>query len=415
MQVAFYFDNSRLGNWRWADFLSGAVPMSGTDGQFLHLLARMARRAGVTVAGYFKGGLPALSPDYFEPVNGVSDAPGRARATGAEIFLLNNFNEPREMASAIRACQAAGLPMIVWDQNGPYPELVDMLAQAEIVRRVVCVSKSQADGFRHHRLFRKVAVIYNALLSWENAAQTEPSDRCENICFLGATVAEKGLHHVARAWPEIKSARPDATLTIIGSNRLYDRHCAVGPLGLAQRDFEEKFIGPFLGHDSENARHRGVVIKGLMAPAAIRRLLREQQVVIVNPSVSRGGSFETFCVSAIEAQAEGCAVIGGRRLGLRETVIDGVTGSLIRHESRLAPALIELLREPEKARAMGRQAAAWVKNHFSVDQADSQWTASFTGVKVGTPILPLPFSVQRATPKDYARLLFSSFRLGTYL
>jgi len=413
VRVAFYFDNSRLGKWGWPDFIAGRVAMSGTDSQILHLLSRINRQSDVEADGYFQDHLPETTPETLHKVSCVEDAVKFAKTAGAEILVLNSTNNRETLQRVVNTCEPVNLPIVAWDQNGPYPEVRDLLASARVVRRVVCVSRSQADCVRHHQVFNKIVVIYNSLLAWNEehlGNESTPSDRFNRLCFLGATMPQKGFHHVARAWPAIKSSVPDATLTIIGSSRLYDRRQEVGPLGLCGREFEETHIHPFFGHSLEEARERGVDVKALMSPIEIRRILRQQQVVVVNPCVERGGSFETFCVSAIEAQAEGCAVVGGRRVGLRETVLDGVTGTLIDSEDQLAPAVARLLMDSEVASRMGQRGRKWVQEQFQASNADSQWIRLLRGVLMGTPVTPIPFSVRRARLKDYARPIVRLYR-----
>ena len=387
--------------------------MSGTDSQILHLLSRINRQSDVEAWGYFQDALPEMAPENFQRVGRVEEAVSMAKSASAEILVLNSTNNKETMQRAVYACESANLPVVVWDQNGPFPEVRDLLASARVVRRVVCVSNSQADCVRHHQVFSKIVVIYNSLLAWNEehlANENDYSDRSNKVCFLGATIPQKGFDLVARAWPGIKSSVPDATLTVIGSSRLYDRWGEVGPLGLCGQEFEEAHICPFFGHSPEEALARGVEVKALMSPIEIRRSLRQQQVVLVNPCVERGGSFETFCVSAIEAQAEGCAVVGGRRVGLRETVLDGVTGTLIDSEDQLAPAVARLLMESEVASRMGQRGRKWVQEQFLANNADSQWITLLRGVLLGASVRPVPFSVRRARLKDYARAIVRFYR-----
>jgi hypothetical protein len=413
LRVAFYFDNSRLGKWSWTDFLGGRVAMSGTDSQILHLLSRMNRQSDVEAIGFFQDDLPDMAPKNLERVSRIEEAVSVAKTEGAKILVLNRTNNKETLQRVVSASESVNLPIVLWDQNGPSPEVRDLLASVGVVRRIVCVSKSQADCVRHHQVFNKTVVIYNSLLTWDEEHplnETNRSSRFNKVCFLGATIPQKGFHLVARAWPEIKSSVPSAILTIIGSNRLYDRRQEVGPLGLASPEFEETYICPFFGHSLEEAQERGVEVRALMCPIEIRRILRQQQVVIVNPCVARGGSFETFCVSAIEAQAEGCVVVGGRRIGLRETVLDGLTGTLIDSEDQLAPAVARLLIDSELASCMGQRGRDWVQSQFPARKANSEWIRLFGGVLGGVPVRTVPFSVRRATLKDYGRAMVRFYR-----
>jgi glycosyltransferase involved in cell wall biosynthesis len=115
-------------------------------------------------------------------------------------------------------------------------------------------------------------------------------------------------------------------------------------------------------------------------------------------------------VSAIEAQAAGCVVVGGRRIGLRETVLDGVTGTLISSENQLAPAVIRLLNDPEAMRRMGQKGKEWVHRQFPTSKADAEWIRLFKEVLAEMPVTTIPFSIRRATPKDYARAMVRFYK-----
>jgi lipopolysaccharide/colanic/teichoic acid biosynthesis glycosyltransferase len=78
--------------------------------------------------------------------------------------------------------------------------------------------------------------------------------------------------------------------------------------------------------------------------------------------------------AALEAGAAGRPVAAARATGTVDAVLDGVTGILVppRDPQALADALAGLLRDPERARAMGRAGRARVKADF---QPERIWAA----------------------------------------
>ncbi len=80
---------------------------------------------------------------------------------------------------------------------------------------------------------------------------------------------------------------------------------------------------------------------------------------------------ETFPNSILEAMASGLPIVASRVGSLDEMVVDRVNGVLLpAGDARaLADAVEELLLDPERARAMGRSARAWVAEHFTRDRA----------------------------------------------
>ena len=75
-------------------------------------------------------------------------------------------------------------------------------------------------------------------------------------------------------------------------------------------------------------------------------------------------------VSAIEAMASGCPVVATRVGGLADVIQDAETGYLVpaKQPQRLTGAMLELIRDPQRAEQMGRLAQLSVKERFSLDR-----------------------------------------------
>ena len=75
-------------------------------------------------------------------------------------------------------------------------------------------------------------------------------------------------------------------------------------------------------------------------------------------------------VSAIEAMASGCPVVATQVGGLPDLVQNGETGYLVpsKQPQALAAAMLELIRDPETAKQMGRSAQQSVMGRFSVNR-----------------------------------------------
>ena len=91
--------------------------------------------------------------------------------------------------------------------------------------------------------------------------------------------------------------------------------------------------------------------------------------IFVLPSLHEG-----LGVAALEAMAAGKAVVASRVGGLAEVIADGETGLLVPPgDSRaLGEAIAKLIADPSLARAMGRRAAAHVREHFTVEKMAAQ-------------------------------------------
>ena len=98
----------------------------------------------------------------------------------------------------------------------------------------------------------------------------------------------------------------------------------------------------------------GVHFIGPQTRDDLAALLRESRIVLV-PSHS-----ETYGLVALEAAASGVPVIASASGGLSEAVVDGTTGVVLasREPARWADAIADLLRDDDRATALGRAGRA---------------------------------------------------------
>lgn len=150
-----------------------------------------------------------------------------------------------------------------------------------------------------------------------------------SVLFVGRLDGRKGIMLLARAFPHLLAAVPDARLYVIGN----------GPL----RSAVEAFLD---GKGGER-----VTFLGRVPEEELVRWYNRAEVVVV-PS-----AFEGFGLSVIEAQACGAVVVGTDRDGIRDLIGDGETGRLVPcgDERALAAAVASVLRDGERAAAIRRR------------------------------------------------------------
>lgn len=135
----------------------------------------------------------------------------------------------------------------------------------------------------------------------------------------------------------------------------------------------------------------------------LRRLARELQIaehVTFIPNLSDFAeallAMDIFCLPSLqqgigtimlEAMALGRPVIGTRVGGVYRVIRDGETGLLVPPSDsvRLAERMIELLDDPERARAIGAAAQAEVRQEFSVEQMVQRTAALYREVLAVSP------------------------------
>jgi glycosyltransferase involved in cell wall biosynthesis len=164
------------------------------------------------------------------------------------------------------------------------------------------------------------------------------------VGIVGRLRKEKGHSILLEAMVQVIKAIPNAVLLAVGD-------------GPDRQKLEEQASA--LGI----ARH--VLWVGQKKCEEVFRLYAIMDVAAV-PSL-----FEGFGLSAAEAMASGIPVVGTRVGGLTEVIEDGVTGILVREgksNEDLSAALIDILSNPEKARAMGRRGHERVRERFSPER-----------------------------------------------
>jgi phosphatidyl-myo-inositol dimannoside synthase len=165
------------------------------------------------------------------------------------------------------------------------------------------------------------------------------------LLTLGRLQRRKGQDMVIQALPRIAKSFPDVKYVIVGAGEEYD--------------FLQRL-----------AREVGVQDKVIF----VGQIDSDEQAayyaacdVFLMPNRQIGADIEGFGIVFLEAGAAGKPVIGGRSGGTGEAIQDGVTGIRVDGENvdAISAAVIDLLSDSRKARAMGERARQWVESEFN--------------------------------------------------
>lgn len=162
------------------------------------------------------------------------------------------------------------------------------------------------------------------------------------VISVSRLVRRKGQDVLLEAWPRVLAAVPDARLVLVGVGPMLDR-------------LSRAATAPSL---------RGSVrLTGYLPRPELAAALAGADVFVLPCRDDRGGlQTEGLGLAILEASAAGLPVVVGRSGGTGDAVRDGRTGLLVRAEdpAELSAALVELLLDPDRARAMGRAGRRWV-------------------------------------------------------
>jgi glycosyltransferase involved in cell wall biosynthesis len=222
--------------------------------------------------------------------------------------------------------------------------------------RVICTSSEMAEVARRFVGDDRILVIPSGVDMAEFAGGTQAGSETTTVGTVRRLVPKNGVQYLVEAMPAIvKGARGDVRFSIVGDGRLRDYlETRVRDLGVGDK----------------------VTFHGTMAPEDVKERLQSMDVVVF-PS-----SAEATSIAALEAMAMGKPVVASAVGGFPELLGASQRGVLVELFDRttsdyeapltlaperirsLASAILELMEDPERARALGAAARDYVRaNH----------------------------------------------------
>ncbi|OQY80393.1 MAG: hypothetical protein B6D41_21020, partial [Chloroflexi bacterium UTCFX4] len=156
----------------------------------------------------------------------------------------------------------------------------------------------------------------------------------------------KGVFTLVEAIPRVMAEIPNARFVFVGNDRIFD-----GRSTRAALEAQLNALGV--------ARYASFT--GALPNTELGAQLRRARVCVF-PS-----QWEAVGIACLEAMASARAVIASRVGGLQDMIQDQHSGLLIPPDdpAALATALVELLKNPTRARALGLQARARVEQSYA--------------------------------------------------
>jgi glycosyltransferase involved in cell wall biosynthesis len=350
MKFAFEFPFALPAGTSIADVLTRSVPSSGTVNA-----ARLAvdlAALGIESTIFDTSGAPP-SPQRVAGVAIIRTAPSAEAGTILVLPPQTAMNTLR----AVRSSAADRGAIVFWLHNNLAIDTIDEAFRIGL-DRAVCVSSPAAAVYDAYPWWSRIEAI--PLTLRERVPADGPSPEPARVAFIGATNESKGFHHLLAAWPNVVERVPEAELHVFGSTGLHRPDAPTGTTGVMTPEFEQKYWRSL----------SGIHLRGSVGREELFAELKKTRVAVVNPNVT--GSTETFCLSAVEAQACGVPVVGGAAQGLFETVDDGRSGILVSDELQLGDAIVRLIREDDLWRRLSdgarKQAAKFTNPHVEAER-----------------------------------------------
>ena len=296
------------------------------------------------------------------------------------------------LGDAIRSCPAD----IIAAASFPLLHMFDALAAARASQRpcvlIGCLHPQDDWGFQRPMIYEAIraADAYIALTQYEadyvvsrgaraervhaigvgvDAARYEGVDADEAkwrlgfdrrpvVGFIGQLAQHKGLDTLLRAMPRVWRMEPDANLLIAGGRTLFASEV-------------ERIVSEW----PEAFRRRTRLQLGFADDR--KPWLFGALDVLACPS-----GFESFGITTLEAWAAGKPVIGARTGAVQTVIAEGVDGLLVGYQDdhALASAILDLLRDPVRAAAMGDAGRTKVHARYTWERVADQFRQVYAAV-----------------------------------
>jgi glycosyltransferase involved in cell wall biosynthesis len=293
----------------------------------------------------------ALAPYYTRIYNSVLSSFLRQNRFDAVLCNYGTYG-----ANITDACYRAGIPLIVHFHG--YDAFVHktLAEYAPLYRnmfdKAACIIAVSEDMRR--QLIRLGAPAGKLILRPYGVDITlftnaNPSSSSRTLLFVGRFTAKKDPVSLLKAFHYALQSVPDARLVMVGKGEL--QH-------LVLKTIEELHLP-----DS-------VKVLGWQKSEEVARQMQQARAYVQHSIFAPNGDSEGSPVSIIEAAGSGLPVISTRHAGIKESVIEGVTGYLVDEGDwqTMGQYMVKLLNDPELAGRMGQAGRRHILKNYDVKQ-----------------------------------------------
>ena len=285
-----------------------------------------------------------------------------------DIFIFRSGKD-EHWYNMLEKCSIKG---VCWAHNFLDYEEIKSARRCSMLKRIVCVGRQEYEHYIDDNIINKMTYIYNIIPVIDRQELYDRTNYKE-VTYTGSLVKLKGFHILAKYWKDIVHAVPEARLNIIGTGKLYKRDSEFGPYGIADVEYERLFM-PYLTDEHGNILD-SVTFYGILGEEK-NDIYKRTTVGIENPSADT----ETFGLSGVEMSLMGIPVVTKAQNGFLDTVPDNISGKLFEKEVCFPAYIIELLKDFEKNKALGKSGREFVLSNFTAEQILPQWCSCLSGI-----------------------------------
>ena len=192
------------------------------------------------------------------------------------------------------------------------------------------------------------------------------------VLFISVPRKTKGFHVMLETWKTIIKEVPDAKLRVCGSALMHDPNVKAGKTGVLDSDIEKEFP-LFFENIPDSLITNRIEFMGVRDLIDVYADMKGATLAIVNANFEN--SYETYCRSAIEAQAAGIAIVAPNRGSLSEVINNNLTGILVdsNNSNEFAKQIIFLLKNKNIRYNMGLSGKNWINSIANIEELAKEW------------------------------------------
>lgn len=359
--------------------LDFSTPQKGNPGggglqqAYLMLAWSLANFSDVTINFYHRGinKLPCGVNSYL--VHDYKELFDLVKLHENDIFIFPVLGE-HEIIDALKSA-SQDIIYIAWVHNYVNHSLIKYIYEIHSVKRIVFVSHELYDHYIDSEALTKCTFIFNMFDGRYFTARNTDSLSKHIVTYTAGLYKNKTFHVLASMWKDILHEVPDAKLYVIGSGKLYNKDSKLGPLGLADEEYEAVFTEALM---SDGKLLPSVKFLGLMGQ-------EKSEIYNITSVGITNFNRETFCYTALEMEACAIPVVNKATGGFLDTVKHGVTGLQGKNYDEIKRYIIMLLKDKELNLRLGRQAHEFASSAFLPEKIIKQWLKLFDDVMNGKP------------------------------
>jgi colanic acid/amylovoran biosynthesis glycosyltransferase len=257
-------------------------------------------------------------------------------------------------AMVTEACQLARVPLVIHFHGADVyykkniEEYGNLYQEAfHYADAFIAVSADMAKRLK--KMGAPMAKIFNASCGVNNQlfVQLDISNSARNFLAVGRFVEKKSPQSLVKAFKIVVEKFPDAKLWMVGTGPLFEQTRAL--------------INQLSLHDH-------IVLAGVLKQVQIKELMKTMRGFVQHSVVAPNGDSEGTPVTILEASSSGLPVVSTRHGGIKEAVVDGLTGFLTdEHDIEgMAKGIIKLAESPELAVSMGKAGREHMMENYDI-------------------------------------------------